>query len=104
MGIKKHHHKLEKVYIGKNKDHLVYICRLPDCSYYAQPIFLPGKSAECYRCGKPFIISKIQVRKGKEMKKLHCENCTHGKVKKEKLSAKVDVTSLLTNLGITIED
>lgn len=99
----KHIHKYIKTKLGKNKDWLVYRCILPNCSHYIRPELLPGKMAICFRCEDKFIVTSEMVRKGKEMLKLHCIDCTKsrkGKKREIKKVAEVKAASILSAFGI----
>ena len=69
-----HYHKYKKMTLGK--DYLVYQCQLPGCPHYISARLIANKIAMCYRCNKPFVVSPDMVRKGEEMLKLHCKDCT----------------------------
>lgn len=70
-------HRYRKKLLGEK--YIVYKCEKPGCKHYISAALIPGRVAECYRCGKPFTVTYAMVRKGKEMLKLHCEDCTKGR-------------------------
>ena len=91
-------HKYKKVKLGKEKDYLVYACQLPGCNHYITPELLIGKLGQCYRCNETFLVSADMVRKGREMLKLHCKDCTKSKGTKD--AKTIDIEALLSNLGV----
>jgi hypothetical protein len=70
-------HKYKKGVLGK--DYVIYKCMKPACSHYIASTLVAGKMAECWRCGNTFIVTGDMVRKGKEMLKLHCKECTNAR-------------------------
>jgi hypothetical protein len=82
--MKKCLHRYKKLLLGE--DYLVYKCQKPGCSHYISAKLIPGKVAECWRCGNAFVVTPNMVRKGKEVLKLHCPDCTRGRKKMEIVS------------------
>lgn len=104
MANKSHTHKYQKAKLGKDRSYIVYKCVLPECSHYITPELLPGKLAICFRCESKFVIERDMVRKGREMLKLHCKNCTRNKTNETKVAAASKAESLMQSLGIAPVD
>lgn len=72
-------HEIHKLYRTQFKQSgtIIYRCGIPGCpTFFYEPLIV-GKISECWRCGESFVITKKTIRN----KKLHCEDCTHGKKK-----------------------
>lgn len=91
------HHKYQKKILGK--DYLVYKCVNPGCSHYISSELVVGKIAVCFRCDNKFVVTQDQVRKGKEMLKLHCKPCTKSKKKK---NVEIKAEDILSHFNIKI--
>jgi hypothetical protein len=70
----KHIHQYKRRDIGaKGKPYLVYACNLPLCSHYLHASLLENKFSLCYRCDKPFLLNKENLK----LAFPHCDTCTH---------------------------
>ena len=66
-------HRYVRIKIGKNK-RILFKCSLPTCPHTLIPEKLEGRESLCNKCGKPFIITKSNVKQAKP-------NCGCGNVK-----------------------
>lgn len=76
MTNQKHVHKLKKVRFKSGN--VTFFCALPDCTFKINPALALGKTCECWRCGKTFILGEYALR----LVKPHCDECHHSKNEK----------------------
>lgn len=70
---KNHIHRLKR-HKYKNGE-AIYFCVKDDCSFKINVELSIGKTAECWRCNKPFPMTVLSKR----MDRPHCVNCTKKK-------------------------
>lgn len=74
-----HVHLYKKVNLSRKDDkpYIVYKCLKPVCSHYIPLHLAEGKLCECYRCGNPFILTKLHLAgsNGRAMTRPHCIDC-----------------------------
>jgi hypothetical protein len=94
----KHLHKYRLKDLARKKDtppYLVYVCVKQDCSHHIRIDLVDGKTAECNRCGDPFIMKLAKLKHGDRIiVRPHCDDCTKTperlKEKKKSVSEAID--------------
>lgn len=82
-------HKYKRVKLSTK---LVYRCVKPGCSHYKLPSFIIGALAECWYCGKDFVINHEMSRR----ERVHCSDCTE---KRDKKIKPIEVVSFLEEIA-----
>lgn len=90
----KHTHKLLR-HKYKNGE-MIFFCVKDECKFKINTELSLGKSAECWRCGKKFIINAYSKRQARP----HCADCDKVKVN-GRLVDKKDVKGITDNLNIS---
>lgn len=107
MPRKPHIHKYHKIDIGSfKKPYPVYACAIPDCTHYVPVERAVGRTTQCVVCGKPYEITKADLR----YVRIACKKCKGARVRnpeikermaqnKETATEAVEILDVLMNLG-----
>jgi len=69
-----HIHKYKRIEWGDNKT-LVWRCMMENCAHYLHEPMVEGKRSVCWKCGKPFIMTKAHLMRVKPK----CDACVNYK-------------------------
>lgn len=93
-------HKYERVKQGKNKNWIIFVCRLPDCTHSLERKLVIGKKCECWNCKNPFIMTAKHVTR----RRPNCGCKDHHKKREKIISSEVindsSIMDLLNNIKI----
>lgn len=85
-------HKYEKRDLGVAKPYMVQHCALKSCTHYLSMTAAIGKESLCWKCDKPFILTRLSAR----LKQPRCLDCKEVRDKRVKA---VDQNALAAALG-----
>lgn len=88
-------HKYEKRDIGINKKYLVQACAL-NCTHYLTIKASVGKASICWKCEKPFVLTKASSR----LSKPRCLSCKERRKPELKNVDKTALQDILAKMGL----
>jgi len=92
-----HTHKYERIIQGKNKSHIIFACRLPNCTHFLTRELIVGKESLCWKCHDSFVLGSMD----RNMRRPVCSKHKDRRKKLEVMAPSIDVDALLMELGVS---